>query len=275
MATDGFLVKKISEMKRVLIFSPADKAPALQTLLESAGYFARAVTSSRDGSDILKSEPHDLIIVDAEMPFMEGVDFIRSVKSSPVTHEIPVLALVDRARPPAEDLSFRLTTVLVRPFEDYVLLAYAARLLKQLLEPSEEKRPTRVLVAGTDEDVMENMRRQLGSRGCSVVKVSFGADVIKQSVLFGPDLIVLEVQMDGMPSWESIRVLRQMPQFERTPILAYSFYRLSDLGSEDVRQKALSVDAAQKSCLEAGTTAYAGRFNEHTFLSTVEKFLPS
>lgn len=64
-----------------------------------------------------------------------------------------------------------------------------------------------------------------------------------------------------------------MSQGEKIPILGYSYYRLSDLGSEDARQRALSVDSAVENCNEIGMPEYLGRFNENTFMKVVGKYL--
>ena len=41
---------------------------------------------------ILKSKP-DLVIVDVQMPYMDGYEFVNALKSDPATRDIPVVFL--------------------------------------------------------------------------------------------------------------------------------------------------------------------------------------
>jgi CheY-like chemotaxis protein len=100
-----------------------------------------------------------------------------------------------------------------------------------------------------------------------------GPEIITKVVQFSPDFLIMEVPMFGLAADEVVRILRQMNQFSTRPILIYNFFKIEDLGSTDVRTKAIAIDDAKAACLEAGATENIGRFNEFSFLETIAKYL--
>ncbi len=246
----------------------------LRLRLENAGYTVVNAGDGQAGLTRAKKELPDLIITDVMMPVMDGFTFYKSLKQDNALSAIPVLVLTSRSK--MED-TFRVVGAdefISKPFDHQELVERVAHLLRRdTPQVKSVQSLPRVLVAGNEDDVVGNMAVQLKRRGCEVEHVTAGAEVISRAVVFNPDLVILDIDIYGMPSPEIIKVLKQMPHCDRTPILVYSYYRVSDLGSEDVRQKALSVDANQKACVEQGATSYIGRFNESTFLKAIEKYL--
>jgi len=241
--------------------------------LENGGYTVLTATNGQEGLTQVKKEMPDLIITDVMMLEMDGFAFYKALKQDNALSAIPVLVLTSRSK--LED-SFRVIGAdefIVKPFDHKELLEKIAHLLHRDTPQLAVEIQKKVLVAGNEDDVVGIMSVQLKKRGCEVDHVTTGAEVISRSVVFAPELIILDIDMYGMSAPEIVKVLKQMPNFDRIPILVYSYYRVSDLGSEDVRQKALSVDANQKACMGQGATSYIGRFNEATFLKSIEKYL--
>jgi len=242
--------------------------------LENAGYTVLTAVNGQEGLAQVKKEIPDLVITDVMMPVMDGFAFYKALKQDNALSVIPVLVLTSRSK--MED-SFRVLGAdefIAKPFDHQELIDRVAHLLHRdtpQVEAAETMK--KVLVAGNEDEVVNNMVVQLKKRGCETDHVTTGAEVISRTVIFAPELIVLDIDMYGMPAPEIVKVVKQMPNFDRIPILVYSYYRVSDLGSEDVRQKALSVDTNQKACMGQGATSYIGRFNEATFLKSIEKYL--
>ncbi len=257
-------------MKKILVIDDEpDILLVIKVRLSARGYTIFYAANGKEGLEVVKTESPDLIICDVLMPVMDGFAFYKELKKNPATVDIPVLILTARGR--MED-SFRVVGVddfLDKNFEPKELVAK----VEQLLTRTRAESPKRILIAGSDREVIENMVMQLKRKDCRTSFALTGAEVFSKTVKGIPDILILDVAMDDISSHEIINMLRRIPQFERIPILTYSFYRLSDLGSEDVRQRALSIDLAQKQCQEAGATAFMGRFNEHNFLKIVTPYL--
>ena len=62
----------------------------IYTLL-STGFEARGFEDGKAAFDVLKDEQPDLILLDVMMPEMDGIEFLRKVKSSSVFCDIPII----------------------------------------------------------------------------------------------------------------------------------------------------------------------------------------
>jgi len=79
------------------------------------------VTTATDGMDALEKIPQktvDLIITDLNMPIMDGLEFIRTLRENPTYNDIPIIiltSLTDEATR-AEGASLRVASYLTKPF---------------------------------------------------------------------------------------------------------------------------------------------------------------
>jgi two-component system cell cycle response regulator DivK len=62
-------------------------------LLESAGHTLFCADRARPGIEIARREQPDLILMDVQMPEMDGIAAVAILKDDPLTHAIPVVAL--------------------------------------------------------------------------------------------------------------------------------------------------------------------------------------
>jgi len=78
--------------KRVLIVDDSLTVREVERrLLDSAGYEVTTAVDGVDGLNTLKVQSFDLLISDVDMPRMNGIDLVRTVKSDPLLKEIPVM----------------------------------------------------------------------------------------------------------------------------------------------------------------------------------------
>ena len=66
-------------------------------LLRSQGYQVREATTAQEAFEILKTESPDLIVMDIQLPGMDGLEATRKLKEQPETAAIPVLAVTSYA----------------------------------------------------------------------------------------------------------------------------------------------------------------------------------
>jgi two-component system chemotaxis sensor kinase CheA len=74
-----------------------------QSILESAGYEVDLATSGEEGLEKVRARRYDLLLVDVEMPGMDGFDFIERIRAEPATSGIPAVLVTSRAS--ADDLA--------------------------------------------------------------------------------------------------------------------------------------------------------------------------
>ncbi len=65
----------------------------LRVLLGGEGFEVRTALSVREALEALETFRPRLILTDIQMPDMDGLEFIRRLKASPETREIPVVAV--------------------------------------------------------------------------------------------------------------------------------------------------------------------------------------
>ena len=66
-------------------------------LLRSQGYQVREATSAIEAFEILRTEHPDLIVMDIQLPGMDGLEATRKLKEQPNTADIPVIAVTSYA----------------------------------------------------------------------------------------------------------------------------------------------------------------------------------
>jgi len=104
-----------------------------QRLLEREGY---QVVLAKDGVDALEQVQEarpDLMLVDIEMPRMDGFDLTRNIRGNDSTRDIPIVMITSRTADKHRNYAFDLGVngYFGKPYQDAVLLEAIADLLKQ------------------------------------------------------------------------------------------------------------------------------------------------
>ena len=99
----------------------------LRDVLEYAGYDVRAARTGEDGIALAVKEPPDLVLMDLQLPGIDGMEALHRLRESPRTAGIPVVAVTAQAmkqdRERALDAGFNgyvAKPISVRAFPDQV-----------------------------------------------------------------------------------------------------------------------------------------------------------
>ena len=80
--------------KRILVVEDQeDLRGVLRDLLTSSGYEMLEAADGQAGVDKAKAEKPDLILMDIQMPVMDGYDATRQIKADPDLKPIPIVAV--------------------------------------------------------------------------------------------------------------------------------------------------------------------------------------
>ena len=74
----------------------------LSEILRSFGYFVRQAHDAHHAIELLQKTTPDLILTDVMMPGMDGLAFIRQIRSDPTRSSIPTIVISAKAQ--AEDI---------------------------------------------------------------------------------------------------------------------------------------------------------------------------
>jgi two-component system response regulator RegX3 len=132
---------------KILIIEDVKELADLMALyLTREGFEIRSVKSGEDGFDILEAWKPELIILDINLPGMDGFEFLQKIRPG---NRSPVLIV--SARNSDEDLIRGLSVgadeFVTKPFSPNVLVARARALFRRVRD-YEEKEPRRVLRFG-------------------------------------------------------------------------------------------------------------------------------
>lgn len=101
-------------------------------ILGAAGY---TVLEAEDGRGLLervKRERPDLILLDLQLPGIDGFTLIQGLRADPATEQIPILVMSAYARPAvqAQALAAGCSGFIAKPFDTRELLCTVARVLE-------------------------------------------------------------------------------------------------------------------------------------------------
>jgi two-component system, cell cycle response regulator DivK len=98
-------------------------------------------------------------------------------------------------------------------------------------EPAE---PQTVLLVEDTEDNRFMMRRLLEMTGYRVVEAMNGEEAVKLAKAESPNLILMDLSLPVIDGLAATRLIRKLPEFELTPIIAVSAHDTSDFQSEAI-----------------------------------------
>src|SRR5580700_8522803 len=94
--------------KILVVDDDVDVAVLLRAILEGDGHEVRVAHDGQEGLDMIAEAQPDLIVLDLDMPRLNGLEVCFRLKQAPATRHLPILILTGRdasdARVPAWEL---------------------------------------------------------------------------------------------------------------------------------------------------------------------------
>ncbi len=240
------------------------------------------VGNGAEALDLATREHFDLILMDIQMPVMNGRDATAALREAGVN--TPVIALT--ANVMAEDiLDYRLagcTEHLAKPIDKQRFYELLARYLAP--DAAGEPRPGRryagtVLVAEDNDDNRRLVERMLSRLGLTVKAVTGGGDAVRLALADTVHLVLMDRHMPGMDGVEATRLLRQAGF--RRPVIAFTagdqaeIDELTQAGCDGVLTKPIDhghLTALLDRTLAASTSAQAEHAEQEGIQRLVEQF---
>jgi two-component system chemotaxis response regulator CheY len=116
-------------MQALVVDDSATMRQILREYLKKLGFAVTEAANGREALDVLKRMPTaDLVLVDWNMPEMDGVSFVRAVRADPSYAALPLLMVTTNT-----ELS-QVSTALEAGANEYIMKPFTREMIREKLE---------------------------------------------------------------------------------------------------------------------------------------------
>ena len=238
-----------------------------QELFSNAGYEMYAAFDGRLGLHMAKEKVPDLIIADANIPLMSGIELCKAIKLNETTKSIPIIVLTEKHLLEESFMYLGISDFLNKPFSMEQLEAVVRYKLKKAQTVKTEK--TKILINGRPEIIsccQELLKTDPHWEGYySLDKDSLLRDAIEHT----PDVIFIDLLMPEVFMDEIIMKLKLIPELKNSVILTYYSTASTSRDPISIQAQMIEVQYMKIVTQEAGAREYLGLFNPLTFLNLI------
>jgi two-component system chemotaxis response regulator CheY len=121
-------------MKILIVDDDSTTRKLLGLYLKAKGYEVAYAENGLEGLQKLGMENPNLIISDLNMPYMDGIEFVKSVRGDATWHEIPILMVTTEGDPEERDraMSVGVNGYLVKPVTAEIVTQNIKHILKNM-----------------------------------------------------------------------------------------------------------------------------------------------
>ena len=200
--------------------------------LEQEGYVVTGSKNGREALELLRLERFDLVLLDMNMPIMNGLETLNTIKSDPAMRQTIVVMLTasNSRENVVHCLSLGAADYLVKPVKPAELRQRVRRVLRK--KARKVKEPTmrestdltgaRVLVVDDQPLNLKMLERRLNQTGYRPISAASGQEAIKLLALNSVDAVLLDINMPGMNGMEVLNKIRTSEKLHELPVIMLS-----------------------------------------------------
>ncbi|KPA17182.1 diguanylate cyclase [Candidatus Magnetomorum sp. HK-1] len=240
----------------------------IRTILLISNFKVLEAENAEEGFQILKDHRPDIILMDIQLPGMDGLTATRRIKSSEEYKDIPVIALTAKAMADDEQkaLDAGCDGYIIKPIDTRGFISTLTSSInqpalinlksfqKKLMPKDQEKLGTlehriksiddifthnrKILIVDDDRLNVQLLERQLSHSSYEVICAYCGEDaldIVKEEL---PDLILMDIMMPGIDGFEVTRAIRSDKKTADIPIIL-----ITVLESKEDRIRGLNIGA--------------------------------
>jgi HAMP domain-containing protein/signal transduction histidine kinase/CheY-like chemotaxis protein len=198
-----------------------------------------AVGSSEEALACLDEAPFDCIVLDLKLPKASGFSLLERVKTDEQLRSVPVIIHTGKALTKREETRLKryaesiivkdagsperlldeTTLALHRPAES--LPPESRRMLEQMRDADAALAGRKVLIVDDDVRNVFALTSALEAHGMEIVYAENGREALTQLKRNkDADLVLMDIMMPELDGYQTTEAIRQMPEFERLPIIA-------------------------------------------------------
>ena len=196
----------------VLVVDDDSAARELLTrFLEREGFEVKTALDGREGLALARRYRPKVVLLDIEMPHVDGWQVLQSLRADPVLSDIPVIMI---------SVLHERSVGFAMGADDYLVKPIDRAELKRVLDRFDGRRAvTRVLVVDDDPDARGWMAAMLAREGWATEMAVDGRDAIGKIDRGMPDLIILDLMMPVMDGFAFLRSLRARPDAQSVHVV--------------------------------------------------------
>ena len=209
---------------------------------KSGGFKVETAVDGVDGLEKLKTVTPDLIILDMNMPRMNGLEFYQEIKDTNDKPRYPVLVLTARANMEQLFRDLDVDGFMAKPFELDELFQEAEAIIKKYSgvipgeKGVEELRARRVCIVENNPKVFSDLVVGFLECGYIVNSAQSGASALKRIAMDIPDLAVISLGLNDISGDIAIGKLHRIEKTKNVKYILYS-PKVADSDKTIVTQK--------------------------------------
>ena len=245
----------------LVVEDDANQRQAIVELIDHEDVEITAVDSAEAALEQLATDKHfDCVVLDLGLRDMSGFDFLEKVKSDPTKTDLPIIVYTGKELTGAEETRVKkyAETIIVkdvrspeRLLDETALFLHRVeaklpekkrRMLEQLHDADAVIAGKKVLIVDDDVRNIFSLTSVLEDHGMDVRFTENGKDAIA-ALEEDPnvDVVLMDVMMPEMDGYETMKAIREKPEFKSLPIIALT-------------AKAMKGD--REKCIAAGASDY-------------------
>lgn len=242
-----------SHLRILVAEDNVDNQNLVRLMLEKAGYKMELAANGREALEKCAAFNYDLVLMDIQMPEMDGHEAAFQLRKTEAYKKTPILALTAHGLDSdiMKSLSFGMNAHITKPLKKKVL--YEA--LDKWLDTRRK-----VLVVDDDPDNIELVQFYLkGEAGLRLYRAANGKEALELLMKNIFSMVLMDLEMPVLDGLAAVRGLRAMPGGEAVPVVAFSAHN----------------DAVKiKECLDAGCTDYLVKpVKKEILLEKIHKYM--
>ncbi len=236
----------------------ADDTPSNQVrvrqMLESEGYEVDIAENGRDAVILSQERHYDLLLMDLQMPVMDGLEATKKIRELESAGRVPIIAF--SALPPGlyreKCREAGMDDYIHKPFDEKSLLRAVNRRL--------DRRPAILIVDDSDES-RRLVEGHISRMKCyRTIPAANGIQAIKAVKSQQIAVVLMDMEMPVMDGYTASRTIRTLGLSPEVPIIAMTAHE----GENEIQK-----------CLKAGCSGYLHKPVEKACLTAIlDKYLP-
>ena len=195
--------------------------------------FACKILEAADGMEglaLVDRERPDLILLDNDMPVMDGTEMLTRLKANPKTRNIPVLMLTANSRRDsvARILRLGVKDYLVKPFTQEGMLERVGRIIALKAQGERATRvkrsdePLQILVVDDKPAIIDFILKGFAGTPWQAQAVTQPGEALEACKRTMPDIVLISLSLPGGAAFTLFRTLRAAAETKALPILGLS-----------------------------------------------------